>query len=334
MLEVTRLLKELGVEFKQASRDEVVTRCWNPNHRDSTPSLNINLETGVFHCLGCHIKGNLLTIINHHTGLTGWDSQLFLKEFIHGGFTDEQITDHLHEELKKRKKEPNLVRTIIDIPSHIRINTHPYLEQRGILPLEIKEWKMGVVHENFSTPNYKYNGWIIIPIFFQGMLRNYFLRSTTNNGKIYGAYPRTDILFGLDSCTKYEQPLYIVEGIFDMIYFRRTRAQCVAALSNRLLPEQREHLKKYKKIVIVPDNDDPGMWLVYDAKELIHNVEISVVYTPQHDSASCTLDELLESRYYELPIEEVIISRRYQEWCSKQSGLRSSRKLGMTHNAH
>lgn len=322
MVDVKGLLKELGISYKPVQKDEVVTRCWNPNHRDSNPSLNINIETGVFHCLGCHIKGNLLTIINHHVGLNGWDAQLFLKEFIHGGFDDKQITDELHSKLKERKKEKVLTRTIINTPTYTPISTHPYLEGRGLTQQEIQEWKMGVVSTQVGDINYKYNGWILIPIIFKGVLRNYFLRSPYSDGKIYGAYPRQDILVGLDSCTNYDAPIYVVEGIFDMVFFRRTRVQCVAALSNRLLKEQRDHLKKYKKVVIVPDNDDPGMWLVHDAKQLIHSTEVGVVNTPQHDSASCTLDELLECRYYEKPLVDIITSRSYIEWCSKQLNLR------------
>lgn len=54
-------------EMVKAGRDEVKALC--PFHSDSTPSLNINCTTGLFHCFGCGASGNYLTFYAKTHGL-------------------------------------------------------------------------------------------------------------------------------------------------------------------------------------------------------------------------------------------------------------------------
>ena len=59
----------------------------------------------------------------------------------------------------------------------------------------------------------KYLGWILVPIYQEGTLRNYFLRSVFGDGKLYGEYPREDLLAGIDFATNYDESICISEGI-------------------------------------------------------------------------------------------------------------------------
>ena len=57
-MDVKEILLDKHVEFRSRGRDYVV-KCFNPEHEDSNPSMNIDKISGVFHCLSCGYSGDL-----------------------------------------------------------------------------------------------------------------------------------------------------------------------------------------------------------------------------------------------------------------------------------
>ena len=55
---VKDLLIDKNIEFTSKGRDYVV-RCFNPEHEDRNPSMNIDKITGIYHCLSCGYSGDL-----------------------------------------------------------------------------------------------------------------------------------------------------------------------------------------------------------------------------------------------------------------------------------
>jgi DNA primase len=312
-VDVLKILDDLGIEYKPSGSKDVKIRCINPNHEDKTPSLSIDKELGIFQCWSCHIKGNIFTIVNIKRGHSNYLEFLgYISKFVVGGLTEDEKQQTLKDFLYIRSNilKKDIIYKDIELPKHKKISKHPYLTTRGITEEEAVFWNMGVVEDN-SKEYRMYNGWILIPIVQNGITRSYFLRNPWRNAKIYGVYPRSDILFGIDSAGNTDKKIYLVEGIFDMIFFRRTRQQCVATLSNRILPDQKKILKKYKKVVIVPDNDAPGEILVKSAEEkLVYSTEVFVCRLPQHkkDAAECSLEELVAATYKEIPLNDYIIN--------------------------
>jgi DNA primase len=178
--------------------------------------------------------------------------------------------------------------------------------------------KWGVGGSVDDRPEYRYyKGWIIIPIIQDGILKNYFMRNPKGSQKMYGPYPRPDLLAGLDLIHSVDEPVYVLEGIFKAMAMNKIKKQAVAALANRILPGQLEILKRFKKIIIVPDNpknekDISGEMLIKTALPLIYNSEIYVCTLPKtrKDSDECTIDELLwATTYSEIPIYDYIINK-------------------------
>lgn len=261
----------------------------------------------------CHFRGNLFTLLNSK-GLNFEESKNYLKKFLTGGSSDEEVRKFLENFISSRSVSLSETENKeIIIPGHRLLETHPYLSERGITPKEIVEWKMGSINDAFSIEFKRYFGWIFIPIYQNGILRNYFMRSTFGNGKEYGPYGRNDLLFGIDKYSDTKKKIYVTEGIFDSIFFMRTRNQCVAALSNKLLPDQIKILKAYKEVVIVPDNDLMGEKLIQSAHQLIHATKVSICFLPKHrkDSADCTIEELVESTYKEVSINQYFLEKKY-----------------------
>ena len=62
-MDVKEILDSKGIEYISKGRDYSV-RCWNPEHEDSNPSMNIDKITGVFNCLSCGYKGDIYNVYN------------------------------------------------------------------------------------------------------------------------------------------------------------------------------------------------------------------------------------------------------------------------------
>jgi len=313
-IKVLDILKDLGIEYKSAGQDNVRIKCLNPNHIERNPSMSVHKETGVIHCFGCSLKGSLFSLLGSK-GLNFQESKNYLKKFITGGNSDEEVRNFLEKFVNSRSiLLLNSENEDIVIPGHRILDAHPYLTtDRKLTSAEIVEWKMGSVNDAFYEEFRRFFGWIFIPIYQKEKLRNYFLRSTFGNGKEFGPYGRNDLLFGLDKFQDTSKKIYITEGIFDAIFFMRTRNQCVSALSNHLLPDQIKLLKSYKEVIIVPDNDAMGVKLIESAHQLIHNTKVSICFLPSHrkDAADCSLEELLESTYKEISINQYFMEKKY-----------------------
>jgi len=307
---IVDILNDLGIEYKQAGPDNYRIKCLNPHHHETHPSMSIHKDTGVIYCFGCKFKGNIFTLLNK-SGFERGSIKNYLKKFLVGGDTVEERYQFLEEFINLRGINTSIDSSInVELPPNKLITSFNYYleKERGLTQEEIQKWSMGVIESGRNM------GWILIPIYQNNILRNYFLRNSFGSGKMYGPYPRQDILFGIDKMNDFEKPLYITEGIFDSIFIQRTRNQCVAALSNNLLPEQLKILKQYKKIVVVPDNDEQGDNLVTAAYQLIHHTKnIFVCKLPfnKKDAAMCSLEEILESTYKEIPILQYIVEKKH-----------------------
>lgn len=55
---VEDLLKEKGVHFSISGKD-YVTKCFNPEHKDTNPSFRIDRISGICHCFSCGFKTNI-----------------------------------------------------------------------------------------------------------------------------------------------------------------------------------------------------------------------------------------------------------------------------------
>jgi DNA primase len=308
MIKIEEILINLGIDYRNAGQENFKACCVNPDHADTNPSMFIHKETGIIHCFSCGFSGSIFTLLKAFE-ISGVSALTYLQKFAKEGYTAEEIKTALEQFVINRKgdkQEDTVKYGDIEMPQHRMIEENYYLEKRGVTPEEMREWKMAVVTHG------KHIGWVLIPLYQNGVLRSYFLRNTFGSDKLYGEYPRHDLLAGLDLVKDYQAPLYLTEGIFDAIAIRRAGYQAVACLSNRLLKGQLEILKKFKQIVVVPDNDKMGMLLVESASTLIHSCEVFVSALPGHrkDAAECTLTEIKVALQYKQPWNIFLIDRK------------------------
>lgn len=78
MSRLTELLDLKGVEYKDTGGD-VLIHCLNPEHEDRNPSLRVDPESGVFHCLSCGFGKGIPSIFHYFNEEHYRQSPLLLK---------------------------------------------------------------------------------------------------------------------------------------------------------------------------------------------------------------------------------------------------------------
>lgn len=64
MSRITELLDLKGIEYRDTGGD-VLIRCLNPDHEDAHPSLRVDPDSGVFHCLSCGFGRGIPSIFHY-----------------------------------------------------------------------------------------------------------------------------------------------------------------------------------------------------------------------------------------------------------------------------
>lgn len=82
---------EYGVYMEPSSNGWYKTNCLMPKHRDSNPSFGVNPDIGVFNCLSCGSKGDLIELVRAVEGLTFFEALQRLAEY--AGIALDQSTD-------------------------------------------------------------------------------------------------------------------------------------------------------------------------------------------------------------------------------------------------
>lgn len=131
-MRVDELLHERNIEFKVSGRD-YVTKCLNPDHDDSNPSMRIDNITGIFNCFACGFRGNIFK----HFGAAA------------------NFLEIRRQKLKDKIEETRSSSVGFDFP----IGFAPYVGNwRGIKPDTYTEFEAFLHHDR------SFNGRIVFPI--------------------------------------------------------------------------------------------------------------------------------------------------------------------------
>lgn len=79
MSTVEALLAEKGIHCQDKGKDLLV-RCLNPEHEDSNPSMRVDRERGLFHCLSCGYKGDIFKFFNKESNPNTGRAQRLIKK--------------------------------------------------------------------------------------------------------------------------------------------------------------------------------------------------------------------------------------------------------------
>jgi len=269
---VREAIQRLGLKAEGSPSswsDDVKIHC--PYHRDRHPSLNVNQHGGQYQCWSCKRAG---TIAGLYFDLT----QRSLYADLGVSMDDFSLTGY---ELQYAEPVIDYDALPMKVVMESRANPMPYkqsplavnyLRRRGI-PFEIadkmgafflaKGWYRGDPEKDFSF----FSNRLMFPIYEQGVLLSIEARDTTGLSAKKVLYPRgTSVatLYDLENLDT-KKPLYVTEGLMGLAVLRSDPffANSTSLFGSSLSHRQIHLLKRFDKIILIPDADKAGTLMVH-----------------------------------------------------------------------
>jgi DNA primase len=219
--------------------------------------LQINLETQKWHCWVCDAKGKRIASLlkKLHTDskkiqklyeIYGDDYVVYSKEI------DEEVIElRLPNEFKSLSSEPKGINPIYK-------KAKLYLESRGITISDIIKYNIGYCDGGL------YNGRVIIPSYDLNNKLNYFIaRSVFEEEKFkYKNPPVSKNVIIFENQINWNEPITIVEGVFDALAVRRNSIPILGKFIPKKLIDT-IYDKGVKNINILLDKDAQNQALTY-----------------------------------------------------------------------
>ena len=206
---LNRVLKNSGKKLKK--QNEYLW--WSPFVTHHKPKLQINIETGKWHCWVSNQGGhNLFQLFKK----VGANNKQFdeLKQYV-GDF---YYTDKEKNDSKERTVVlPNEFKTLWNgEDSIVKRHALSYLYKRGITDSDILKYNIGYCVEGLYTNR------IIIPSYDEKGDLNFFVGRDFYNSKMkYRNTPTTKNVIGFELFINWDEPIILCEGVFDAMAFKR-----------------------------------------------------------------------------------------------------------------
>jgi DNA primase len=231
------LLNKNKITYKIQGNDYIVT-CLNPEHEDSSPSMRIDKDTGMFNCFACKFKGNIYT----YFGLNANTSSIRVAK------------------LKKKINDLKVSIDGLDMPK----GAVPYNKTfRHISVKTLRHFEVFTTSEVDELLDR-----IIVPIKdTRGKYIVFIARHILSNANPkYVIYPsKVKVPTYPVIMPKYTKSIVLVEGIFDMLnMYDKGMTNVVCTFGTQTLKAETEKKMLYykaqgiSKVFILFDGDDAG----------------------------------------------------------------------------
>ena len=219
---------------------------WSPFVTHHKPKLQVNIQTGKWHCWVSNQGGHNLY-------------QLFKK--VGAGYQDFKLLNQLLGETSFYQKDTDKKLEVIQLPQEMKslsdkkdksiIKEHAlrFLRKRGITSEDIKRYNLGYCSEGV------YQNRIIIPSYDSEGRLNYFVgRDFYNSNFKYKNPPFPKDVIGFDLYVNWSLPIVLVEGVFDAMSIK---GNAIPLFGKSILPNLEKKIteKRVNSIFIVLDGD-------------------------------------------------------------------------------
>jgi len=271
---LVEVLEACGIEIKEIGSGGLLRASCPFHKRDDTPSFTI-YPTGTYYCFGCEAWGDALKFLVEYKGITAKEALDYLGE-------DYQIPK---ADKNKVIKVTNTVKTwdflwnaslqyhefLLKTPGAIK-----YLHSRGLTDETISKYKIGYTDGNVL--NFKFaeeyilgieiglitkegreclSHRITIPNLLEKGQADFLVGRTITNDKVkYLGCRMPKPVIGFYE-VRYSSNLMIAEGQFDHLLLRQWGYPAVV-LGGSHLTRSNYLLFEGKRVILVPDNDEPG----------------------------------------------------------------------------
>ena len=219
---------------------------WSPFVTHHKPKLQVNIQTGKWHCWVSNQGGHNLY-------------QLFKK--VGAGYNDFKELNELLGDVSFYQKGNDKKSEVIQLPKEYKSLSDPFdksivkehairfLRKRGILYEDIARYNLGYCSEGV------YNNRIIVPSYDSDGKLNYFVgRDFYNSNFKYKNPPFPKDVVGFDLYVNWSLPIILVEGVFDAMSIK---SNTIPLFGKSILPKLSNKIieKRVNSIFIVLDSD-------------------------------------------------------------------------------
>jgi len=220
---------------------------WSPFTQHHKPKLQVNIQTGKWHCWVSNQGGHNLY-------------QLFKKAG--AGYNDFKELNKLLGDVSFYKKDDDTTTDDVRLPQEYKSLSDPFdksivkehairfLRKRGITKEDITRYNLGYCQSG------KYNNRIIIPSYDSKGQLNYFVGRDfySSNFKYMNPPNVAKDVIGFDLYVNWSLPIILVEGVFDAM---SVKSNSIPLFGKTILPKLYKKIveKKVKDIFIILDSD-------------------------------------------------------------------------------
>ncbi|MDO5695703.1 MAG: DNA primase [Eubacteriales bacterium] len=285
-----------------------------PFHNERTPSFTVNRERNVFHCFGCHERGNVISFIMKYENLTFLEAVRFLADRAGMTLTETKTPhDDTYDKLRAVNRAAG-VYFFKQLRSKAGQKAYDYLRERGMDNELMNRFGLGYappgrknlynelkaadfsdeilqksgLFSTFETMGAvdKFYDRVMFPIMDKfGKIVGFGGRLMDGRGPKYLNSPETDIfhkkktLYGLHLAKRSRAPYMILcEGYMDVITLHQYGFDmAVATLGTAFTPDHATELRKLtKNIYLLYDSDEAGQNATVKAAALMVAADLSV----------------------------------------------------------
>ena len=238
-----KVLKSRGQSLKKSNE----YMWWSPFTQHHKPKLQVNIQTGKWHCWVSNQGGHNLY-------------QLFKKAG--AGYNDFKELNKLLGDVSFYKKDNDTTTDDVRLPQEYKSLSDPFdtslikehairfLRKRGITKEDITRYNLGYCQSG------KYNNRIIIPSYDSKGQLNYFVGRDfySSNFKYMNPPNVAKDVIGFDLYINWSLPIILVEGVFDAM---SVKSNSIPLFGKTILPKLYKKIveKKVKDIFIILDSD-------------------------------------------------------------------------------
>lgn len=127
-------------------------RCPFPDHQEKTPSFSVSEIKQVYHCFGCHKKGNIFTFLQNYQGMSFPEAIEYLAGRA-GIAMPEKSPDSLNDQYDRQKERKKLLARVNHLANTYFVeqlkrapSDHPvkkYIQRRGLSAEVIESFQIG-----------------------------------------------------------------------------------------------------------------------------------------------------------------------------------------------
>ena len=251
---------EFGIDVSKSKN----IKCISGRHEDKHPSMSYYDKNNTLRCFSCGATYDTFDLVGLNYQLTD-DKEIFKKAF---EIFDIEVTSESPwkkkeqtKSIENKKDKEIIMEKKIDYTNyldecHSRIHDTDYWKERGLSEETVKKYHIGY------DPNFESNGFKFPALILPTGKNSYTARNILPDAKKENRYRKVGSAdcFNLDILGKTDEPIFVVEGIFDALAICEVGGNAIAlgTTGNNSFVDAVKKYSSCPPLIVALDNDDAG----------------------------------------------------------------------------